>query len=1343
MADEDIEQTPGATSRPAAPAAGSAPWSLPASARPPVPGSSGAPLRPIPGAPPIDPTSGQVTQDQVNAATGTLPAHVQDGPSDKPLPTGAEESVSLRDTLVAAYKQGDPIYNIWNRYVLHPDIEAPAPPGYDALNDIKGYEQNAVEFIHSTNPAQTQRIKDLLDAENDVNRTVEQSGTAGIASSLALSVFAPTSIAMLAIPGMEAFGVASRVGKVVGGMALNVGLGEAQQGVLAATRETTDYEDGIGWRIGINAVLAGTLGTMLTRFPKTEFDNLRTAADAGMTFDGKFYSVAGRDAGAAFTRETTLLQESIRAGGRAITWLDAHLGPLASPTSTVFTESTEPEVRRVYQRLTSLGNMQLVKNTAEGGNLATSNSVEMAVNRAQHIAEAQTIINSDDNFKDYHDRGGKLTRTEFNEAVTDAANNSDQHEIPEVAKVAKFQRTMYDEHRKELQALGVFGPGDLDLLGAPSYSPYVWDQGAILNDREGFRQMAIAHFMKDPRTEPVVGGTPKTTEPSTTFYHSSPAKFDKFDHSKIGTGEGNQSFSHGIYGAESPDVARSYDKISEDRGTQSYLYQFEVANKDLEGTLDWDKPLSEQPRIMKALGVKALKEGETVPLNGIDPSWTGQQLHDNLLKGKTNLGAPTKDKAALAAWLEKKGVTGVSYLDGASRGAGEGTRNVVLYKKTEGVITHRNGESIEPAIREKMQDNAKAHETVTHALEGENTPEQTAALQARLKVLEREGKALERQHAAATTAKPGEVGDTAVGPPKAEWMKNGTVLEPGEREAIAADKADKLLDRIQNVTQGNADLPITGGPSPLKERTLNIPWEDRKAWSVRDNEQIVRSYLRTMVPHLEMLREFGSTDLAKERADIASRYSTRLAAAGSDTKASKALTAERNKMLNIIELQRDRILNRAGPKGDVPRGLVRSAQLIRSINYVRTLGGQVFSAIPDWGRAVGQYGLANTAGRTADFIMSSELRNLSMEDANKMGTAWDNLLHTRMHSIEGIGDDSTGSMLGRIAQRETARFTRFSGIAAWDTGMRVLTSQLEQDALHRIITGTASAFERAQMAAHGIGADDIAAIAKEWNKWGSNEGGLNRARTELWENQDAARKVESAVQSAASSTAFYVGKGDMPAFADKQYGKFLLQFKGFVMSSVSRLVVPTAQGLAAGELKAANGVAIMLALGGMRYYLKEKAAGREPDMTPKNFGLEMLQGSGLLAFLPDLYDPIAGAMNLPRFSKFQNHSPWETALGSTGGTLANVMQAAYHAAGGHMSAQDMHRIRQLLPYNNMFYLNRAFNLLEGKTEDALDLKGAPHRDAADYFNPSKDTVWQDRPESKEHFGGIQSIPNHF
>jgi hypothetical protein len=41
-------------------------------------------------------------------------------------------------------------------------------------------------------------------------------------------------------------------------------------------------------------------------------------------------------------------------------------------------------------------------------------------------------------------------------------------------------------------------------------------------------------------------------------YHGSPHKFDAFDISKIGTGEGAQAYGHGLYFAENPGVARSY-----------------------------------------------------------------------------------------------------------------------------------------------------------------------------------------------------------------------------------------------------------------------------------------------------------------------------------------------------------------------------------------------------------------------------------------------------------------------------------------------------------------------------------------------------------------------------------------------------------------------------------------------------------------------------------------------------------------------------------------------------------------------------------------------------------------
>jgi hypothetical protein len=46
-----------------------------------------------------------------------------------------------------------------------------------------------------------------------------------------------------------------------------------------------------------------------------------------------------------------------------------------------------------------------------------------------------------------------------------------------------------------------------------------------------------------------------------TAFHGSPHKFDKFDMSKVGTGEGAQAYGHGLYFAENPGVAKSYREM--------------------------------------------------------------------------------------------------------------------------------------------------------------------------------------------------------------------------------------------------------------------------------------------------------------------------------------------------------------------------------------------------------------------------------------------------------------------------------------------------------------------------------------------------------------------------------------------------------------------------------------------------------------------------------------------------------------------------------------------------------------------------------------------------------------
>lgn len=57
----------------------------------------------------------------------------------------------------------------------------------------------------------------------------------------------------------------------------------------------------------------------------------------------------------------------------------------------------------------------------------------------------------------------------------------------------------------------------------------------------------------------VMGGLKRVANPIRA-YHGSPYDFDKFKLSQIGTGEGAQAYGHGLYFAESPGVAKSYQQ---------------------------------------------------------------------------------------------------------------------------------------------------------------------------------------------------------------------------------------------------------------------------------------------------------------------------------------------------------------------------------------------------------------------------------------------------------------------------------------------------------------------------------------------------------------------------------------------------------------------------------------------------------------------------------------------------------------------------------------------------------------------------------------------------------------
>ena len=233
-----------------------------------------------------------------------------------------------------------------------------------------------------------------------------------------------------------------------------------------------------------------------------------------------------------------------------------------------------------------------------------------------------------------------------------------------------------------------------------------------------------------------------------TAYHGSPHLFDKFKSEAIGTGEGAQAYGHGLYLAESPDVAKTYsdlqgvteprvyasgerlpkhniissvaddirmngdviagikakhngpefvDAFNKLKGKkieqqwdkvyeQGNLYKTDIPDAHINKMLDWDKPLSEQSADGIKQAVKFINE-KAMKQRGVkiaDMQDNGASLYKKLIQFSDN-------EAAASEKLRELGIPGIKYLDAGSREAG-GTRNFVMFDPSDIRILERNSQ---------------------------------------------------------------------------------------------------------------------------------------------------------------------------------------------------------------------------------------------------------------------------------------------------------------------------------------------------------------------------------------------------------------------------------------------------------------------------------------------------------------------------------------------------------------------------------------------------------------------------------------------------------------------------
>jgi len=141
--------------------------------------------------------------------------------------------------------------------------------------------------------------------------------------------------------------------------------------------------------------------------------------------------------------------------------------------------------------------------------------------------------------------------------------------MPEMSLAALRQDDSYDPFAAEKfvnPAVDAMGRGIAQQVATPGrlMAPNPWPEGSEQwHWYEDSKRNAAAKWAPEMAINMIgspaaVGGLPGTVGSGIKAYHGSPHDFDRFDLSKIGTGEGAQAYGHGLYFADSEAVAKSY-----------------------------------------------------------------------------------------------------------------------------------------------------------------------------------------------------------------------------------------------------------------------------------------------------------------------------------------------------------------------------------------------------------------------------------------------------------------------------------------------------------------------------------------------------------------------------------------------------------------------------------------------------------------------------------------------------------------------------------------------------------------------------------------------------------------
>lgn len=553
------------------------------------------------------------------------------------------------------------------------------------------------------------------------------------------------------------------------------------------------------------------------------------------------------------------------------------------------------------------------------------------------------------------------------------------------------------------------------------------------------------------------------------------------------------------------------------------------------------------------------------------------------------------------------------------------------------------------------------------------------------------------------------------------------------------DAIDAVTMTIRGTPLGRMTMPaeLEGAISGrFKARTIDIPDIQLEPFLIRDSRTVMNRYLSSVVPEVLLKERYGADDVVilstgkrttvnikSISQQIADEYGADIARAADAGESVAKLQAGRDTALEDFQAILTRLAGYDAPSS-VGSAIGRE---VRSWIGADSLGNLVLASIQDVAGPIWQTGLANFIKTRPAAWLPETWTASAKADLKAMGIGLDNVLSSRMLKFTELEDAPAWASLGSIGSRKVAPAV-FKAIGAnlWNSSLKRGTGVAVQN---RILTDVLrysklSKTRRAVLASWGIDEEWASRLAKQFKAHGQTRTGAKFANSTQWDDIAAAERFEHATLRVVDSTIITPAPGEVPRVLDNAVGRMLTQFKTFLLASQTQLMIPIAQRMAMGDVRALNGFITFVTLGAMQEYIRmvirndfdNARIKREIDrLTVADWIRAGVDRSGVLGFTLEGYnvlDHVAGGRLSTSLGMSEGSRYWfRGEMGSispAAGALENVMDLIY-APGSGFTQKDLHTMRRMIPMQNATYAAWLFDKAEQHIAKELNIPKGKQR----------------------------------